>query len=73
MEDAIEALAGIPFDLVLVNRLMDRDGASGQEIIERIKADATFGSTPVMMITNFAENQASAIAAGAVPGFGKAD
>ncbi len=73
MDDAIAALGERTFDLILVNRLMDRDGASGLAIIERIKGDSEFGSTPVMMITNFAEHQEYAAAAGAEAGFGKAE
>ncbi|HEY6563694.1 MAG TPA: response regulator, partial [Pirellulaceae bacterium] len=60
------------FDLVLVNRLMDRDGAEGIEIIRAIQRDPRFQATPVMMITNFEEHQRRATAEGAVPGFGKA-
>jgi len=57
------------FDLVLVNRLMDADGSSGLEVIQSVVEQ--FAETPVMMITNFSEHQASAVAAGAAPGFGK--
>ena len=72
-QDALGALRGGNFDLVLVNRLMDRDGAEGMEIIRQIKADAQLSATPVMMITNFEEHQRLAVEAGAEPGFGKRD
>ena len=50
---------------------MDRSGASGLDIIKRIKADESLASKPVMMITNFDDHQQLAVSAGAVRGFGK--
>ena len=61
-----------PFDLVVVNRVIDRDGSEGLSVIEAIKRDSRWQDLPVMMITNLPEHQARAIEAGAVPGFGKA-
>lgn len=69
--DAFALLDRQPFDLVLVNRILDRDGSEGLAIIEKIKADPRLAATPVMLITNFAEHQQAALAAGAEPGFGK--
>jgi CheY-like chemotaxis protein len=74
--DAAEALAALrsgPFDLVLVNRLLDRDGSEGLGLIRTIKASPEFAATPVMMITNYPEHQERAVAAGAELGFGKAE
>jgi DNA-binding response OmpR family regulator len=68
---AMSELEKSGFDLVLVNRLMDKDGSSGLEIIKAMKTGAS-AETPVMMITNFPDHQALAVAAGAEPGFGKA-
>src|SRR5438067_4035740 len=59
------------FDLVLVNRVFDRDGSSGLDLVRRIKADDKAGPVPVMLVSNFADAQEQALAAGAVPGFGK--
>ena len=70
-EDTLAALRREHYDLVTINRLMDRDGSEGLEIIRSIKADARLADTPVMMVTNFSEHQALAQQAGAVPGFGK--
>ena len=70
-DEAVQTLASQSFDLVLVNRLMDRTGASGLDIIKKVKADADRRAVPVMMITNFEEHQGLAVAAGAEPGFGK--
>jgi CheY-like chemotaxis protein len=66
-----DLLAKEPFDLVLVNREFDEDGTEGIEVIRSIKADPKTSSIPVMLITNYAEHQAAAVAIGAEPGFGK--
>ena len=41
------------------------------DIIKSVKADPALAKTPVMLITNYENHQAVAIAAGAEPGFGK--
>ncbi len=69
---ALEALRGGGFDLVLVNRLFDADGSDGLELIRAFQADEALRATPVMLVTNYPEYQEQAVAAGAVPGFGKA-
>ena len=70
-DDALASLRGGKFDLVLVNRKLDQDYSDGLEIIQQIKADKSLAGTPCMLITNYAEHQATAVAAGAEPGFGK--
>ncbi|MGD9722040.1 MAG: response regulator [Pirellulales bacterium] len=70
--DAVRQLRETPFDLVLVNRVLDADGSDGLSIIEQIKSDAKLAAIPVMLVTNFPEYQERAVAAGAEPGFGKA-
>ena len=72
-EDALADLKASPADLVLVNRLLDRDHSEGLEIIEQIKADPALAATHCLLLTNHAEHQQTAIAAGAEPGFGKAE
>ena len=67
----LELLRSQTFDLVLVNRKLDIDDSDGLEIIERIKADPQLAGTPCMLITNYAEHQQAAVAAGALAGFGK--
>src|SRR5258708_3449077 len=70
--DAAEAqrrLGQETFDLVLVNRVLDADGTSGLDLIRRLKQETP---APVMLVINFADAQAEAVAAGALPGFGKA-
>ncbi len=66
-----DLLAKESFDLILVNREFDEDGTEGIEVIRAIKADPKTSSIPVMLITNYTEHQATAVAAGAEPGFGK--
>jgi two-component system chemotaxis response regulator CheY len=69
--DTLEQLKGGRFDLVLVNRKLDADYSDGIEIIRQIKADREIAEVPVMLVTNYLEHQDAAIAAGAMPGFGK--
>lgn len=69
--DALEKLKAQPFDLVVVNRKLDIDYSDGLEVIREIKATPELSNVPVMMITNYAEHQDAAVAAGAVRGFGK--
>ena len=61
----------VPFDLVILNRIFDRDGDEGIEWIRRLKADPALAATPCLLLSNYAEYQAAATAAGAEPGFGK--
>ena len=69
--DALAALRAGGIDLVLVNRKLDADYSDGIDVIRQIKADPTIGSTPVMLITNYAEHQDAAEKIGALRGFGK--
>lgn len=69
--DALEQLRSQRFALVLINRQLDADYSDGIEVLRQIKADPQLAGVPVMVISNHAEAQADAIAAGAEPGFGK--
>jgi len=62
-----------PADLILVNRKLDLDGSDGLEIIRELRAGPTTSSVPVMLVSNYPEYQAQAVALGAVEGFGKAE
>jgi CheY-like chemotaxis protein len=71
-----EALAQLrqgDFALVLVNRKFDADYSDGLELIRKIKSDPALADTPVMLVSNYPDSQAEAVAAGAEPGFGKAE
>jgi CheY-like chemotaxis protein len=72
-QQAEELLRHECVDLVLVNRLLDRDHSEGLAIIHMIKQSPEWAQTPVMLLTNYEQHQQTAIAAGAEPGFGKAD
>ena len=61
------------FDLVLINRKLDADYSDGLEILHKLKADAELATVPVMLVSNYADAQATAVTAGAIPGFGKAE
>jgi two-component system chemotaxis response regulator CheY len=69
---ALALLETEQFSLVLVNRVFDADGGSGQELIRAIKAAPATRAVPVMLVSNFPEAQDEAVASGAIPGFGKA-
>ena len=69
LTDTLTQLNSSRFDLVLVNRVLDRDGSEGLEVIRQIKSTANLRDTPVMMITNFADHQQRAVEAGALAAF----
>jgi len=52
---------------------LDFDHSDGLEIVRRLKADPQWAAVPVMLVSNYPEYQQQAIAAGAEPGFGKAE
>jgi len=70
-EEALEQLCQESFDLVLVNRVFDRDGDSGLDLIRQLKETPDLSQVPVMLVSNYEEAQQQAVAAGALPGFGK--
>ncbi len=70
-DDALEALRSEDYDLVVVNRKLDRDYSDGIEVIKAIKGDQRLSAVPVMLITNMPEHQDAAEQAGALRGFGK--
>jgi len=71
LDDALAALRKEPFYLVLVNRKLDQDYSDGLDVIKRIKADAKLKSIPCMLLTNYPDQQQTAVAAGDEYGFGK--
>jgi CheY-like chemotaxis protein len=71
-EEALLLLRNDTFALVLVNRLLDANGASGLDFITRLKSDDALRSVPVMLVSNYADAQRQAVAKGALLGFGKA-
>lgn len=72
--EQVEYMLGFyEYDLVLVNRIFDADGAQGLELIRRLKSAAPTRDVPAMLVSNYADAQAAACALGALPGFGKAE
>jgi CheY-like chemotaxis protein len=72
LDDTLEALRSDHYDLVLINRKLDRSHRDGVELIRAIKADRELSRVPVMLITNLPEHEQRAVDLGAEPGFGKA-
>src|SRR5687767_5575310 len=70
-DEAIELMRGQRYDLVLVNRVIDADGGDGLGLIRAAKREEW--AIPIMLVSNYADAQSTAVAAGAVPGFGKAN
>ena len=70
-DDTLATLRDQPFDLVLVNRKLDQDYSDGLEIIRTIKQDLQLAKLPCMLVTNYPDQQQTAVAAGAEYGFGK--
>lgn len=71
MQDTLEKLRNSSYDLVMINRKLDRDYSDGMEILKTIKADDSLKDIPVVLISNYEDAQERAVAAGAAPGFGK--
>jgi DNA-binding NtrC family response regulator len=68
--EAAAQLQAEAYNLVLVNRRLDADGASGVALLEQLHTQAP--DVPIMLVSDRADAQAEAIAKGALPGFGKA-
>jgi len=68
-EVAARRLKDRTYDVVLVNRILAADGASGIELIGAlVKSGCT---TPLMLVSDLADAQDQAVARGAIRGFGK--
>jgi two-component system, chemotaxis family, chemotaxis protein CheY len=72
-DNALAAVRSGSFELILVNRVFDRDGYLGLELIRSLKGDPALAGIPVILVSNYADAQAEAVALGALPGFGKGD
>ena len=69
--EALDRMRREAFALVLVNRVFDRDGSSGLDLIRQVQGDKDLRQVPIMLVSNYADAQAQAVQAGAEPGFGK--
>jgi len=70
-EEALSRIRTEPFDLVLINRKLDIDYTDGMEVLLSIQQDPDINTTPVMLVSNYADAQEKAVRAGAEQGFGK--
>jgi two-component system chemotaxis response regulator CheY len=69
--EALDKMRRETFALVLVNRVFDRDGSSGLDLIRQVQGDKDLRQVPIMLVSNYTDAQARAVQAGAEPGFGK--
>jgi two-component system chemotaxis response regulator CheY len=70
-DEALAALRRERFNLTLVNRVNDSDGAPGLELIRSMKSEPDLAGLPVMLVTDYPDVQKEAETLGALPGFGK--
>lgn len=70
IDEAVQSVASGPFDLILVNRVLDATREEGLDLIRRLRS-AEGKAVPVMLVSNYDDAQDAAVEAGAVPGFGK--
>ena len=68
---AMLALEERPYDLVLINRIFDANGASGMDMIREMKQHERTRAVPAILVSNFPAAQQEAAQLGAAPGFGK--
>ncbi|MGC8541661.1 MAG: response regulator [Phycisphaerae bacterium] len=69
-QEAEKLLQQNQYNLVLVNRILDRDHSSGIDLIKHLRQNPN--CPPLMLVSNLPDAQAKAVAAGALQGFGKA-
>jgi CheY-like chemotaxis protein len=68
---AVQRVGENDYDIILVNRILAKDGSSGLEVIRDLMGTGT--KTPVMLVSDRSDAQDAAVALGAVRGFGKAE
>jgi DNA-binding response OmpR family regulator len=69
--EAVQRVRDNKYDIILVNRILAKDGTSGLEVIRDLISTGT--KTPVMLVSDRSDAQDEAVALGAVRGFGKAE
>jgi len=69
----LESLLGEGVDLLLFNRVLDYgfEEYEGAALIQKLRE--RFPNLKMMLVSNYPDAQAAAVAAGALPGFGKRD
>ena len=69
-EEARRMMSAKKYDLVLVNRVFDAGTGMGVDFIAETTRSGN--APPIMLVSDYADAQAAAVANGAVMGFGKA-
>ena len=72
-DEAIKSALDTPFDLILINRILDADGTDGMAVLYELKTQPSTADVPVMIVSNYQNAQDIALESGAVRGFGKAE
>jgi len=72
-DEAIKLALDTPYDLILINRILDADSTAGMDILASLKTKPSTAQTPVMVVSNYQQTQEEAVSRGAVPGFGKSE
>ncbi len=72
VDEARARLAAQTYALVLVNRLIFADATPGLPLVDLVQGLPAERRPAVMLISNYDDAQAEAVARGAMPGFGKA-
>ena len=67
--ETLAQLSSGSYALILVNRILAGDGSRGVDLIKKILTEQP--AQPVMLVSDYPEAQAEAVACGALPGFGK--
>lgn len=60
-----------PADLILINRILARDGTRGLDVLRALRSAGC--TAPIMLVSDRPDAQDEAAAAGATRGFGKAE
>jgi two-component system chemotaxis response regulator CheY len=68
--EAQQKVQAADYSLVLINRQLAADGASGIELIDLL---SPLSDAPLMLVSDYEEAQQEAQQKGAIPGFGKSD
>ena len=71
--EAFDLVKKGPYDLILVNRIIDADHTSGLQLIKQLQATESADKAPIMLVSNLPDAQQQATILGALPGFGKDD
>lgn len=72
-QEVLDCLSLGEYDLVLINRIADADGASGIDLIRDLKANPQTADQKLMLVSNYQNVQDQAVELGALPGFGKSN